>query len=107
MDIQFVSNAHGAAAYIAAYVSKGETEGLRRAAAEGLAAMPEGSTHRQLLRRIGTVHMAARETSLQVQSCCCRVKEMSECCVCAHVSHVTCFFTANVHVLVLCQVIKG
>jgi hypothetical protein len=66
MDIQFVSNAHGAAAYIAAYVSKGETEGLRRAAAEGLAAMPEGSTDRQLLRRIGTTHLASRETSLQV-----------------------------------------
>ena len=66
LDIQFVSNAHGAAAYIAAYVSKGETEGLRRAAAEGLAAMPEGSTDRQLLRRIGTTHLASRETSLQV-----------------------------------------
>jgi len=67
LDIQFVSNAHGAAAYIAAYVSKGETEGLRRAAAEGLAAMPEGSTDRQLLRRIGTTHLASRETSLQVK----------------------------------------
>lgn len=66
MDIQFVSNAHGAAAYIAAYVSKGETEGLRRAAAEGLARMPPDSSRQQLLRRIGTTHLASRETSMQV-----------------------------------------
>ena len=66
MDIQFVSNAHDAATYIAAYVSKGETEGLRRAAAEGLASMPATATQRQLLRRIGTTHLAARETSMQV-----------------------------------------
>lgn len=66
MDIQFVSNAHGAAAYIAAYVSKGETEGLRRAAAEGLARMPPDSSRQQLLRRIGTTQLASRETSMQV-----------------------------------------
>ena len=71
MDIQHVSGGQGdaaqTAAYIAAYVSKGETEGLQRAAAEGLASMPPQSTERQLLRRIGTTHLAARETSLQVR----------------------------------------
>ena len=69
MDIQYVSNAHGAAAYIAAYVSKGETEGLRRDAAENMARMPPDSTHHQMLRRIGTTHLSSRETSMQVCSC--------------------------------------
>ena len=75
MDIKFVSGGQSGAAqtaaYIAAYVSKGETESLQRAVAEGLAsiAMPPQSTELQLLRRIGTTHLAARETSLQVRHC--------------------------------------
>jgi hypothetical protein len=62
-----VGSSWAAASYIAAYVSKGETEGLREAVREGLDRLPVGSSIAQQFQRIGTSLLGKREYSMQVR----------------------------------------
>lgn len=47
MDMQYVGNQFATAAYVASYMTKAESEGLRQAVGASLAALPEGSDLRQ------------------------------------------------------------
>ena len=65
MDLQLVGTAHATNVYVGGYMTKSETEGLQESVQHGLEALPEGSSARRRLFRIGTSVLKHRHYSLQ------------------------------------------
>mgnify|MGYP001807192588 CR=1 FL=1 len=65
MDLQYVGNAAGAAAYVTAYLTKAETDGTRKTVQEAVAGMPEDAPTATVLRRACTAQLSKREYSMQ------------------------------------------
>ncbi|GLC36850.1 hypothetical protein PLESTM_000508600 [Pleodorina starrii] len=65
MDIQLIGHAAGAAAYVTAYLTKSETDGVRDTIRQALCALPEDAPPQHQLRRACMAVMSQREISMQ------------------------------------------
>jgi hypothetical protein len=65
MDIQLIGHAAGAAAYVTAYLTKSETDGVRDTIRQALCALPEDAPPQHQLRRACMAVMSEREISMQ------------------------------------------
>ena len=65
MDIQMVGSVYGAAQYVCSYMCKDEPQELKQLIAANLARLPENSTQRQRLLKIGNTLISHRVLSAQ------------------------------------------
>ena len=65
MDIQVIGNAESAAYYVCAYLCKSEPEDLKDSLSELISNIPDGTTQRQRLMKIGCCVLKTRKMSAQ------------------------------------------